>query len=147
VDISSYADGVTDPGDLLTVAEVAARLQMTTDGVYKLIQRGKLKATRVSERKTRVPSAALAEYEAVTQAWVERYLDESAASITEQPEVSFTATTGMTPEAWLAAWKRDEIKDSTENMQLLAHAAALVSKRTATAKPAEQHTRTPVRSR
>ena len=40
---------------LLKVGEVADRPQMTADGVYKLIQRGKLATVKISERKTRVP--------------------------------------------------------------------------------------------
>lgn len=136
-----------DLTELLTIPEVAARLQMTPDGVYKLIQRGKLKAIRISERKTRIPPAALAEYEAATQAWVDRYLEESAALAVDNPEESFTVATGRTPEAWLAAWKRDEIEDTAENMQLLAHAAALVSNQSAAATPAEQLTPASVRRR
>ena len=135
-----------DPTELLTIPEVAARLQMTPDGVYKLIQRGKLKAIRISERKTRIPPAALAEYEAATQAWVDRYLEESAALAVDNPEESFTAATGRTPETWLAAWKRDEIEDTAENMQLLAHAAALVGDRSP-ATPAAQLAPASVRRR
>jgi excisionase family DNA binding protein len=47
----------------LTVAEVAAELEMTNDGVYKLIKRGKLEGVRRSERGLRVPQAALAGYQ------------------------------------------------------------------------------------
>ena len=122
---------MTDAADCLTIPEVAERLQMTPDGVYKLIQRGKLKAIRISERKTRIAAAALAEYEAATQAWVERYLDEYAATAVDNPEEDFVSATGQTPDAWLAAWKRDELEDSAENMQLLAYAAALVFNRDA----------------
>ena len=38
----------------LTVPQVAEQLGMTSDGVYKMMQRGKLAAGRVSERKARV---------------------------------------------------------------------------------------------
>ncbi|MDE3134845.1 MAG: helix-turn-helix domain-containing protein, partial [Acidobacteriota bacterium] len=60
---------------LLTVADVAERLEMTNDGVYKLIQRGKLDAVRLSARKTRVSAQSLERYMQATQAWVDRYLD------------------------------------------------------------------------
>lgn len=53
---------------LLTVAEVADQLQMTPDGVYKLIQRGKLEAVRISERKTRIPESAFNRYYAELEA-------------------------------------------------------------------------------
>lgn len=112
---------------LLTVAEVAERLEMTPDGVYKLIQRGKLEAVRLSERKTRISAQSLGRYMDATQVWVDRYLS-------AQPQIDvqtlcemFEAKAGMSPDDWLAAWKRDEVEDTADNMRLLVHAAALVS--------------------
>ncbi|HUN79680.1 MAG TPA: helix-turn-helix domain-containing protein [Solirubrobacteraceae bacterium] len=47
----------------LTVSEVAAELEISTAGVYKLIQRGKLPAIRRSERGLRVSRLALTAYQ------------------------------------------------------------------------------------
>ena len=37
----------------------------------------------------------------------------------------FEQTTGYSPEAWLLAWKHDELEDSSENMELMIQASAL----------------------
>ncbi len=44
---------------LLTVPEVAAQLGMNPRHVYRLIDEGRLPAVRLSERRLRVPRAAL----------------------------------------------------------------------------------------
>lgn len=110
---------------LLTVTEVAEQLQMTTAGVYKLIQRGKLDAVRLSARKTRIPAASLARYTAATQAWVDRYLASQPTGDLELLRSDFANETSLSPEDWVASWKRNELADTAENMQLLARAAAL----------------------
>jgi excisionase family DNA binding protein len=112
---------------LLTVGEVADRLQMTPDGVYKLIQRGKLEAVKLSERKTRVPEDAFNRYYARLEAWADRYLAAIPRITAEQARTEFEAATGQTPEAWLTAWKRDELEDTPENMSLLIRVSAIRS--------------------
>jgi excisionase family DNA binding protein len=123
---------------LLTVAEVAERLEMTADGVYKLIQRGKLDAVRLSARKTRVSAQSLEGYMHGSQAWVDRYLSAQPRIDVQTLRDMFTADAGMSPEDWLAAWKRDEVEDTAENMQRLARAAALVGNRDKAADPAPE---------
>ncbi len=58
--------------DYLTVPEVAQRLGMTPDGAYKLIQKGKIGAVRLSERKLRVPVAAFDRYTVELQHRIKR---------------------------------------------------------------------------
>jgi hypothetical protein len=98
---------------------------MTPDGVYKLIQRGKLKGTRLSERKMRVTRAALDRFNADVQRRAEEHLagftTGTIASLTE----AFVTETGLDPVAWLGAWKRDELEDTPENMRLLVRAAGI----------------------
>ncbi len=109
----------------LTVAEVARELHMSDDGVRKLIRKGKLKALRLSERKTMVPRTALAGYQ--------RRLSGQPDVGFEMPELAdpvelakqFEQSTGCSPEAWLLAWKQDELEDSSENMELMVQASAL----------------------
>lgn len=110
---------------LLTVGEVADKLQMTPDGVYKLIQRGKLEAVRLSERKTRIPQEAFDRYYASLEARADQYLVALPRITADQARAEFKAATGQEPEAWLAAWKRDELEDSAENMSLLVRASAI----------------------
>lgn len=116
---------VTAAKPYLTVREVAEALDMTPDGVYKLIGRGKLKAIRKSERKMLVSRLAL-------EAYQRRINGQAPAIVTPEPPrelpellAEFEGDTGMTPAQWLEAWKRDEIEDTAENMRTMVHAAAL----------------------
>ncbi len=109
----------------LTVPQVAERLGMTPDGVYKLVQRGKLDAARVSARKTRVSQEALDAYIAQHQATVQQFRDRAPTGDSSVLRERFLEQTGQTPEQWLAAWKRDKIADTAENGQLLVRAVAL----------------------
>ncbi len=109
----------------LTVPQVGERLGMTPDGVYKLIQRGKLDAVRFSARKTRVSQEALDAYIAQHQATVQRFRDRTPTGDPRVLRELFLEQTGQTPEQWLAAWKRDDIADTAENGQLLVRAVAL----------------------
>lgn len=120
----SMAQTQTETLDL-TVPQAAGRLGMTPDGVYKLIQRGKLDAVRLSARKTRVSQQALDAYIARHQATVAQFRDQTPTGDVRVPREQFLEQTGQTPEQWLAAWKRDEIADTAENGQLLVRAVAL----------------------
>lgn len=118
---------MTDVSPYLTVPEVARELRMSDDGVRKLIRKRKLKALRLSERKTMIPRAALAAYQ--------RRISGQAEVRFQMPELGdpvelaqrFEQTTGYSPEAWLLAWKRDELEDSSENMELMVQASALLA--------------------
>ena len=110
---------------LITVAEAASRLQMTNDGIYKLIKRGRLQAVRLSERKTRIVADSLENYVAASQAWADQYIAAQPRAPRDTVVAAFVADTGMIPDDWIAAWKRSEIEDTAENMALLVRAAAL----------------------
>lgn len=117
---------MSNPSPYLTVAEVATELRMSDDGVRKLVRKGKLKALRLSERKTIVPRAALAAY----QRRLAGHGDQVAFQMPELGDPAELATrfeqaTGYSPEAWLLAWKREELEDSRENMELMVQASAL----------------------
>ena len=113
-----------NPG-YLTVAEVAAELEMTNDGVYKLIKRGKLEGVRRSERGLRIPQEALADYQ---RRLVERPRAVSI-ELTSSPRAraDFEADTGVSPAGWQRRWKADEIVDTVENMILTARALVLLA--------------------
>lgn len=112
---------------LLTVGEVADKLQMTPDGVYKLIQRGKLESVRISERKIRVPAESFERYYADLEKWANAYLDARPRISVEAAREAFQAKNGQTPEAFVAAWKRDELEDNAENMNRLFDATGILS--------------------
>lgn len=128
----TYADRMSEmkPG-FLTVEQVARELEMTKDGVYKLIKRGKLKAIRLSERNIRVSDVALAAYQ--------RRVAHGAPGAPAPPLPAvesrtyqelfeaFVRDTGRSPEQWCEAWKRDEVEDSAENQRRTMSALALCS--------------------
>src|SRR4051794_4867697 len=91
----------------LTVPQAADELGMSADGVYKLIQRGKLHAVRTSARKTRITRTALTEYIQRQQATVERFRATDPVTDHETLHQQFVEQTGLTPEQWLAKWKSD----------------------------------------
>lgn len=113
----------------LSVQETADRLGMTPDGVYKLIQRGKLDVERVSARKTKVPKDALDRYMQAQQARVQRFRDGAPVAESEVLRQQFADATGRTPEDWLGGWKRNAVEDTPENMRLLVRAVALIGPR------------------
>jgi excisionase family DNA binding protein len=110
----------------LTVPQVAAELEISTDGVYKLIKRGKLPAIRRSERGLRVSRVAFDSYQ--------RRLCHSETPVTPIPEphvdvdglsAEFERETGLSPRTWEHRWKAEKIEDSAENMRLAIRALTL----------------------
>ncbi len=112
-------------GRYLTVAEVAAALEMTNDGVYKLVARGKLPAVRRSERGMRIPQAELAAYQ--------RQLAERVRTVsielrtTPGAVAAFEAAAGVSAAEWQRRWKADEIEDTVDNMILTIRALVLLA--------------------
>jgi hypothetical protein len=99
---------------------------LTADGVYKLIQRGKLEAVRLSARKTTVTEAAVERYVERQQAAVDRFREQAPAVLdVDALREQFERETGRSPEDWMAAWKGGAVADTPENMGLLVRAAAL----------------------
>ena len=127
---------ITD-SDYLTIPEVAQRLGLTSDGAYKLVQRGKLEAVRLSERKLRVPAAAFDRYTADLQRRIKRDFANHHLSSADQLRADFIAEVGPTPDEWLAAWKRDEIPETVENLQILVRATVARSAALADRQPTE----------
>jgi excisionase family DNA binding protein len=131
----------------LTVPQVAAELDISTDGVYKLIKRDKLPAIRRSERGLRVSRVAFDSYRRRL-----RHSETPPAPIPE-PDVDvdrlsaeFERETGLSPRAWERRWKAGKIEDSAENMRMAIRALtlnlaerhkAVNRQRTAASKPRE----------
>ncbi|HEY6758845.1 MAG TPA: helix-turn-helix domain-containing protein [Baekduia sp.] len=109
--------------ETLTIPEVAAELQMTPAGVYKLVQRGKLEVERLSARKTRVTRAALDEFIARHNGAVDALVQQ-----TPDPRKlrdGFVERWGVTPETWIDQFRQGKIEDTAEHMDALVQAAAL----------------------
>jgi excisionase family DNA binding protein len=111
----------------LTIPEVAAELDITTDGVYKLIKRGKLAAIRRSERGMRVPRVAFDAYQRRlhNDAEAPSVAPSELSSELDGLQAEFELDTGLTPREWERKWKAREIEDSAENMRLAIRALTL----------------------
>jgi excisionase family DNA binding protein len=111
----------------MSIAEVAGELGITTSGVYKLIQRGKLPAIRRSERGLRVPRMALDAYKRRLQGH-EPVVPPTAISTAtlEESRAAFERETGLSPVEWERRWKAEQIEDSAENMALAIRALGLL---------------------
>jgi excisionase family DNA binding protein len=121
----------------LTVPQVAAELDMTPDGVYKLIKRGRLPAIRRSERGIRVARVALAAYLRRLQGEVsdaraqevnpqELSMDVDRLNV-DRLRTEFERETGLSPGEWERRWKADKLEDSAANMRLAIRALSLLA--------------------
>jgi len=119
----------------MTVGEVASELEMTSSGVYKLIQRGKLKAVRKSERNTLVPVPALRAYQARLAGEGPAIAMPGFEGSLADAQAAFERDAGAAPADWIAAWKRGDFEDTPENMRLAIRGLALLA---ATSTEAEQ---------
>jgi len=98
----------------LTPAEVATELGISRHGVYKLIQRGRLKAIRRTERNIRVSRLALDAYRrrlagdppAAAAVEIDNAVDLAAL------HAAFERETGMTAVEFERRWKADALEDS-----------------------------------
>ncbi len=118
------------PGAYLTVPQVAAELAMSSDGVYKLIKRGRLPAIRRSERGLRVSRVALAAYlRGLQQGEVPdvgvREVEEVDLDV-DRLRTEFERETGLSPRAWERRWRADELEDTAAHMRLAIRALGLL---------------------
>lgn len=101
----------------LAPAEVATELAISRRGVYRLIERGRLKATRLTERNLR------------SRAWRSMSRHQLTGDAPRVPEIddrqdlaalhaSFEQGTGMTAAEWECRWKADALEDCGANMRL-----------------------------
>lgn len=140
MDTTRYAHPMpeTTVSPYLTVPQVADELEISTSGVYKLIQRGRLPVLKLSERRTRIARWALDAYiERINGRGPDTSLSDEADP--QAARSAFEHETRLTPEAWIVAWKRDEIPDTARNTERLVRALAL--RRPATGKDASPDAR------
>jgi excisionase family DNA binding protein len=110
----------------LTVSEVAAELEISPAGVYKLIQRGKLPAIRRSERGLRVSRLALTAYQRRLQSGFKPPAVVVQDATLDELRAAFERETGLSPEEWERRWGAGRIEDSPENMRLAILASGLL---------------------
>jgi len=111
---------MTDLSDhYMPVRDYARRFSLDESTVYKMIERGEIKAIRIDKKTLRIPSSEL-----------ERYLkrepteEPEAASLEERVE-TFRKANGKAPGSFVDAWRSDEIEDTPENAEIAIEALAL----------------------
>ena len=103
----------------MRVRDYARRFSLDESTVYKMIERGEIKAIRIGKKTLRIPSGEL-----------ERYLEREptgepeAASLGERVE-AFRKANGQDPDSFVNAWRSGEIEDIPENAEIALEALAL----------------------
>lgn len=103
----------------MRVRDYARKFSLDESTVYKMIERGEIKAIRIGKKTLRIPSSEL-----------ERYLDREpatdleAASLEEKIE-TFRKANDRGPDSYVEAWRSGEIEDTPENAEVAIEALAL----------------------
>lgn len=104
----------------LRVREYAERFSLDESTVYKMIERGEIRAIRIGKKALRIPSSEL-----------ERFLDrrpEPGGASDPEPArrvASFKERTGHDPHDFVRRWRAGEIEDTPEKAQIAIEALAL----------------------
>jgi excisionase family DNA binding protein len=103
----------------MRVRDYARKFSLDESTVYKMIERGEIKAIRIGKKTLRIPSSEL-----------ERYLEREpaggseAASLVERID-AFRKANGKEPDSFVDAWRSGEIEDTPENAEVALKALAL----------------------
>jgi excisionase family DNA binding protein len=103
----------------IRVRDYARKFSLDESTVYKMIDRGEIKAIRIGKKTLRIPSSEL-----------KRYLDREPpvelepANLDRRVE-AFHKEHGKDPGSFVEAWRRGEIEDTPENAELAIEALAL----------------------
>lgn len=101
---------MTDLSDhYMRVRDYARKFSLDESTVYKMIDRGEIKAIRIGKKTLRIPSSELESY-------LEREAtaDPKALSLEERVE-AFRKANGKDPGSFVDAWRSGEIEDTPEN--------------------------------
>lgn len=103
----------------MRVRDYARKFSLDESTVYKMIERGEIKAIRIGKKTLRIPSSEL-----------ERYLEREpaaepgAAALGKRAE-TFRKVNGKDPVSFVDAWRSGEIEDTPENAEVAIEALAL----------------------
>jgi len=103
----------------MRVRDYARKFSLDESTVYKMIDRGEIKAIRIGKKTLRIPSSEL-----------ERYLeggpssDLDTARLDERVE-AFREKSGSDPSSFVEAWRKGKIEDIPENAEVAIEALAL----------------------
>lgn len=103
----------------MRVREYARKSSLDESTVYKMIERGEIKAIRIGRKTLRIPSSELERY-------LEREptVDLETAPLEETVE-TFRKANGKDPDSYVDTWRRGEIEDTPENAEVAIEALAL----------------------
>ncbi len=110
----------------LTVPEAAKLLEMTPQGVRALIDKGRLRAIKRSERKTLVPRFAIDAFQARLNGGGPPSVDDEVLAPLSARLDDFQSRTGCDPAQWLGHWRTDPGRDTSEAMRVTIAALALL---------------------
>lgn len=111
---------MTDLSDhYIRVRDYAREFSLDESTVYKMIERGEIKAIRIGKKTLRIPSSELSRY-------LEREpsTELDSAGLDERVE-AFREKTGNDPGSFVEAWRKGKIEDSAENAEVAIEALAL----------------------
>lgn len=105
----------------IRVRDYAREFSLDESTVYKMIDRGEIKAIRIGKKTLRIPSSEL-----------ERYLYPEPKAETETSDLdvrakAFSEETGRDPHSFVEAWRKGEIEDNAKNAEIAIEALALRS--------------------
>jgi excisionase family DNA binding protein len=103
----------------IRVRDYARKFSLDESTVYKMIERGEIKAIRIGKKTLRIPSSELERY-------LEREPSEDATVLAERVE-AFREKSGSDPGPFVDAWRRGEVEDTPENAEVAIEALALRS--------------------
>jgi len=103
----------------MRVRDYARRFSLDESTVYKMIERGEIKAIRIGKKTLRIPSSEL-----------ERYLEREPTGKAEAHPLgerveAFLKANGKDPGSFVDAWRSGEIEDTPENAELALEALGL----------------------
>lgn len=111
---------MTDLSDhYIRVSDYASRFALDESTVYKMIERGEIKAIRIGKKTLRIPSRELSRY---LESEPSAELDSD--GLDERAE-AFREKTGRDPGPFVEAWRKGEIEDNAENAEIAIEALAL----------------------
>jgi excisionase family DNA binding protein len=103
----------------MRVRDYARKFSLDESTVYKMIDRGEIKAIRIGKKTLRIPSSEL-----------ERYLEREPAAEPEAASLegraeAFREKSGKDPGSFVEAWRKGEIEDNARNAEVAIEALAL----------------------
>ena len=104
----------------MRVRDYARKFSLDESTVYKMIDRGEIKAIRIGKKTLRIPSSEL-----------ERYLEREPAAEPDGDDAldrrveGFRKENGKDPDVFVDAWRSGELEDTPDNAEIAIEAIAL----------------------